>query len=243
MYCRFLIPLPRTSSSYLFHPLAVRKLFVPAADYQNHENADANPTAAYPPVVSLAEVAVQPLQPFHMGGVRQQAALQHLGDAQQHSLQQPMFSSYAPSHPASHTIDGQHFQPHPSGARTTHAADPRKLPQGLVPPDEPFSPHTLQSMFDMPALSLSSQLNPENDACASTPQSQQQQAAEYQFQGLHQQQQLHDNFENGHVDYLQPHHSYPWASSSMGDLQTDSYPVPRNLPNVIRKISNDSTIE
>lgn len=225
--------------------------FVPFTDFQDLDNAEATSTAASLPIVSLPQVAVQLAQQFHYGRHSQDcassspAAPQHFLDAQQQSLQQAVFCSTAPSGPSGWTIDRHQSQPQPHNSQPTHAAEPQNLPPDLLQPEEPFSPHTLQSMFNLPALSFDSSHHvPEDHAFASTPQSQQQQAADYQFHDLHQQQQLHSNVEGGLADDLQPHHSHPWASSSMGDLQwTDSCPVPRNLPNVIRKISSDSTIE
>ena len=201
--------------------------------------------------MSLPQVAVQPAQQFQCDRHNQNdassspAAPQHSQDAWQQGLQQADFGSTALRAPSGGTVDGQQSQTQLHNAQPIHEAELQALPPGLLLLEEPFSPHTLQSLFNMPALSFdSSQHLPEDNAFASTPQSQQQQAADYQCHDLHQQQELYGNSEGGLVDDLQPHHSYPWASNSMRDLQwTDSCPVSRNLPNVIRKISSDSTIE
>lgn len=219
----------------------------PSAEIQSQQSAGVTEDAiiASLPVISLPDIARQPPTQLNSSTGNQNgvssslAAQQHLRDEQQQNMQPPIRGL---SDPRGWSDHGEGFQPQSVSAQHIHAADPLDMPPHLS--HEPLSPNTLASMFDMPALSFdTSQHLHDDDALASTPQSQPQQAVDFQIHG-NDQQPTHGGFDSGSFDDWQHDHQPPWTSSSMGDLQwADACSAPLNQPNVIRKTSSDSTIE
>lgn len=197
------------------------------------------------PVISLPDNAVQPPTQLNSSTGNKHsvsvspAAQQHLRNDQQQNLQPPTLGLSVPRGWSDHD---EEFPPQSISTQHIHAADPLDMPPDLS--HEPMSPTTLASMFDMPALSFdTSQHLHEDDALASTPQSQPQQAVDMQLHG-NDQQPTHGGFDSGSFNDLQHDHEPPLASNSMGDLQwADACSPPLNPPHVIHKTSSDSTIE
>ena len=173
------------------------------------------------------------------------AALNLTNDAQ-HSLQQPILSSTSQTG-WDKTANAQLALHHSDTTQHAHdAMGQQDMQPDLLLPEEPLSPHMLDSILNMPALSFdSSQHVHVDDMFPETPQSHQQQqnSGSYHFHSFGQQHPK-NVFEAGPDHNLQPRHPFPVMSASMGDLQwADSCPVPVTVPNVIRKTSSDSTIE
>lgn len=219
-----------------------------SAESQGQQNAGATEDAmiASRPVVCLPDNAGPAMQQNMYRDGRHDvsvspAAHQHLTDAQQQRWQQPILGSSIPRGWSGH---GEGLICQSVSTQPIHPADPQDIPPHLLLSDEPLSPNTLASMFDMPALSFdTSQHHCEDEALATTPQSQPKQAVDYQIHA-NDQQPTRGSFDSGPFTDLQHHHQPLWSSSSMGDLQwADACPASMNLPNVIRKTSSDSTIE
>ena len=163
----------------------------------------------------------------------------------QHSLQQSILTLISQTG-MDETANAQLALLQPDITQQAHHGGQQVMQPDLLSPEEPLSPHMLDSILNMPALSFdSSQHVHIDDIFPETPQSHQQQqpSGSYHFHSL-EQQHFQNTLEAGYEQNLQPCHSFPMASASMGDLQwADSCPAPMTVPNVIRKTSSDSTIE